>query len=181
MGRDEKMSTGSSTQPDFMSIWLMRFLALLIDSIITYIPAYILYVVIAGILWPVPSYLGWYWGGWAPWWAMGLLWPFIAGVIQLFYFAFLEVSWGATVGKRILGFQVQMVNGSKVTFDKAFIRNISKIYGLFLLLDWLIAVASPGSDPRQKYTDRIAGTTVVSVKPGFASGAVPPPPPPPPS
>jgi uncharacterized RDD family membrane protein YckC len=179
MGRDEKMSTGSSTQVDF-NHWLMRFLALVIDSIITYIPAYILYAVIAAILWPAPWWAG-YWGGWAPWWAMWLLWPFIAGVIQVFYFAFLEVSWGATVGKRILGFQVQMVNGSKVTFDKAFIRNISKIYGLFLLLDWLIGVFTPGHDPHQKYTDRIAGTTVVSVKAGFASGAAPPPPPPPPS
>lgn len=179
MGRDEKMSTGSSTQVDF-NHWLMRFLALLIDSIITYIPAFVIYFVIAGFLWPVSSLYGFYWGG-APWWAMYSLWPFIAGVIQVFYFAFLEVSWGATVGKRILGFQVRMVNGSKVAFDKAFIRNISKTYGLFLLLDWLIAVASPGTDPRQKYTDRMAGTTVVSVKAGFASGAVPPPPPPPPS
>jgi uncharacterized RDD family membrane protein YckC len=156
----------------------MRFLALVIDSVITYIPAYLLYVVIAGILWPVPWYFsGYYWGGWAPWWAMWLLWPFIAGVIQVFYFAFLEISWGATIGKRILSFQVRMVNGSKVTFDKALIRNISKIYGLFLLLDWLIVVASPGPDPRQKYTDRMAGTTVVSVKQVFA--AQPPPPPPP--
>lgn len=162
-----------------MSIWLMRFLALIIDSIITYIPAYILYAVIAAILWPAPWWVG-YWGGWAPWWAMWLLWPFIAGVIQVFYFVLLEVSWGATVGKRILGLRVQMVNGSKVAFDKAFVRNMSKIYGLFLLLDWIIAVASPGPDPRQKYTDRIAGTTVVSVKPSFASGALSTPPPPPP-
>ena len=167
----------SGTQVDF-NHWLMRFLALVIDSVITYIPAYLLYVVIAGILWPVPSYLlGYYWGGWAPWWATWLLWPLIAGVIQVFYFAFLEISWGATIGKRILGFQVRMVNGSKVTFDKALIRNISKIYGLFLLLDWLIAVASPGPDPRQKYTDRMAGTTVVSVKQVFSSQPPPPPPP----
>ncbi len=175
------MSTESRSQSDTMNIWLMRFLALIIDSIITYIPAYIIYAVIAGILWPVPSYLsGWYWGGWAPWWAMWLLWPLISGLIQVFYFAILEVSWGATIGKRILGLQVQMVNGSRVTFDKAFVRNISKIYGLFLLLDWLIAIASPGTDPRQKYTDRMAGTTVISVKQAFASAGQPPPPPPPP-
>lgn len=180
MGRDERMSTGSNAQVDF-NHWLMRFLAFVVDSIITYIPAYILYAVIAAILWPAPSWAGWAWGGWAPWWALWFLGLFIAGVIQVFYFTFLEVSWGATVGKRILGFQVQMVNGSKVTFDKAFIRNISKIYGLFLFLDWLIGVFTPGHDPHQKYTDRIAGTTVISVKQGFASGAVPPPPPPPPS
>jgi len=172
------MATGSNTQLDF-NHWLMRFFAFVIDSIITYIPAYIIYFVIAGIIWPVSSFYGYYYWGGAPWWAIYSLWPLLAGVIQVLYFVFLDVSWGATVGKRILGFQVRMVNGSKVTFDKAFIRNISKIYGLFLFLDWLIAVASPGTDGRQKYTDRIAGTTVVSVKQGFASGPVPPPPPPP--
>jgi uncharacterized RDD family membrane protein YckC len=91
---------------------------------------------------------------------------------------FMEASYGATLGKKVLGLQVQMVNGSKVTFDKAFIRNISKIFWLFLLLDWILGVATPGNDQRQKYTDRIAGTTVVSVKQAFSSVSTPPPPPP---
>jgi uncharacterized RDD family membrane protein YckC len=94
---------------------------------------------------------------------------------------FMEASYGATLGKKVLGLQVQMVNGSKVTFDKAFIRNISKIFWLFLLLDWILGVATPGHDQRQKYTDRIAGTTVVQVKQAFATVSPPPPPPPPPS
>jgi uncharacterized RDD family membrane protein YckC len=171
--------TSQSSEIDF-NHWLFRFLALLIDSIITYIPAYIIYIVISGILWPVPSYLsGWGLGGyWTPWWAIYLLFLFIAGIIQVLYFAFLEVSWGATIGKRVLGLQVQMVNGSKVVFGKALIRNISKIYGLFLLLDWLIGIATPGSDRRQKYTDRMAGTTVVSIKQPFATAQPTPPPPP---
>jgi uncharacterized RDD family membrane protein YckC len=173
------MSTGSSSELD-MNHWLYRFLALLIDGIITAIPGYILYWIISGILWPVPSYLsGWYWGGWAPWWAGWLLLPLIIGLIEVFYFAFLDTSWGATIGKRVLGLQVQMVNGSKVTFNAAFIRNISKIYALFLLLDWILGIATPGPDRRQKYTDRMAGTTVVQVKQAFASAAPPPPPPPP--
>jgi uncharacterized RDD family membrane protein YckC len=109
-----------------------------------------------------------------------LLLPFFFGIIEVLYFAILDVSWGATIGKRVLGLQVQMVNGSKVQFGAAFIRNISKIYPLFLLLDWIIGIATPGSDRRQKYTDRMAGTTVVSVKQPFAS-VTPPPPPPPPS
>jgi uncharacterized RDD family membrane protein YckC len=85
------------------------------------------------------------------------------------YSVILEVSWGATIGKRILGLQVQTVSGSKITLDKAFIRNISKIFWLFLILDWLVAVATPGADRRQKYSDRIAGTTVVQVSQAFAS------------
>ena len=95
---------------------------------------------------------------------------FILGIIEVLYFVFLEVSWdGATIGKKIMGLKVQMTNGSKVTFDKSLIRNISKIFWIFLILDWLLGVLSPGSDPRQKYTDRIAGTTVVQVSQPFAS------------
>jgi len=93
---------------------------------------------------------------------------------------FMDATYGGTLGKRILGFQVQMVDGGKVTFEKAFIRNMSKIFWLFLLLDWILGVAIPGRDQRQKYTDRIAGTTVVAVRQAFASTATPPPPPPPP-
>jgi len=43
----------------------------------------------------------------------------------------------------------------------AFIRNISKIYWIIVLIDTVIGLATPG-DPHQKVTDRIAGTTVVS-------------------
>jgi uncharacterized RDD family membrane protein YckC len=173
----EKMAVQSS-EFDF-NHWLYRFLALLIDSIIAYIPAYIIYIVVSGILWPVPAYYSaWGLGGmWTPWWAIYVLFLLIGGVIQMLYFVILEVSRGATVGKTLLGLQVKMVNGSKLEFGKSFIRNISKIYGLFLLLDWLIGIVTPGADRHQKYTDRMAGTTVVSIKQPFA--AAPPPPPPP--
>lgn len=71
--------------------------------------------------------------------------------------------------KKLLGFQVQMTNGGKVDFGKSFIRNISKIYPLFVLLDWIIGVVTPGVDGRQKYSDRIAGTTVVAIKQAFTA------------
>ncbi|HLE75414.1 MAG TPA: RDD family protein [Candidatus Bathyarchaeia archaeon] len=172
------MATGSSSELD-MNHWLYRFLAALIDGIIIGIPGYIIYIVIVGILWPVPAWAGWYWGGWAPWWAMWLLFPLLWGLIWVIYSAFLDTSWGASVGKRVLGLQVQMVDGSKVLFGKAFIRNISKILWFVLLIDWIMGIATPGPDRRQKYTDRMAGTTVVQVRQAFASAAPPPPPPPP--
>jgi uncharacterized RDD family membrane protein YckC len=165
------MATGSSSELD-MNHWLYRFLAYVIDSIIIGIPAYIIW-----------NYVFWslFWSG--AWWMLGygswLLLPFFFGLIEVLYFVILDVSWGATIGKRVLGLQVQMVNGSKVPFGAAFIRNISKIYPLFLLLDWIIGIATPGPDRRQKYTDRMAGTTVVSLRQPFAPAAPPPPPPPP--
>lgn len=167
------MSTGSSSQFD-MNHWLLRVLAFIIDSIIIGIVASIIY------FFAVLSLLagGGLWFLWGPVVLLG----FLLGVLELLYFMFMDASYGATLGKKVLGLQVQMVDGSKVTFDKAFIRNISKIFWLFLLLDWILGVATPGRDQRQKYTDRIAGTTVVSVKQvaTFVATSPPPPPPPPP-
>jgi uncharacterized RDD family membrane protein YckC len=165
------MSTGSSSQFD-INHWLLRLVAFIIDSIIIGIVAAIIYYV--AIVAVISS--GGIWFLWGP----VLLLGFILGILELLYFIFMDASYGGTLGKRILGLQVQMVNGSKVTFEKAFIRNISKIFWLFLLIDWIIGVATPGPDQRQKYTDRIAGTTVVSVKQAFSSVATSPPPPPPP-
>ena len=156
------MSTGSSSQFD-LNHWLLRLVAFIIDSIIIAIVASIIFFA----------------GGFWLWWAY-LAFPFLFGILEILYFVFMEVNYGATLGKRILGLEVQTVNGSRVTFDKAFIRNVSKIFGLFLLLDWILGIVTSGPDQRQKYTDRIAGTTVVSVKQAFASVATPPPPPPPP-
>jgi uncharacterized RDD family membrane protein YckC len=170
------MTTQSTSELD-MNHWLFRFLAFVIDSIIIGIPAYIIYFIVQGMLWPSYSFYGYY-VSYAPWYGSLLLF-LILGVLQVLYFAFMESSSGATLGKKILGFKVQMVDGSKLTFNQALIRNISKIYGLFLLLDWIIGIATPGSDRRQKYFDRMAKTTVVGGKTSFSS--TPPPPPPPPT
>jgi uncharacterized RDD family membrane protein YckC len=150
--------------------WIYRVIAYIIDSIIIGIPVAIIYffVVLAMVLSnPFVSA----WGSW-------LILPFLLGILQLFYFVILDVSWGATIGKRVMGLQVQTVNGGRIAFDKSFIRNISKIYGLFLFLDWLIGLVTAG-DKRQKFLDRAAGAIVVQSKQPFAT--TPPPPPPPPT
>jgi len=165
------MSTGSSSQFD-LNHWLLRIVAFIIDSIIIFIVASIIYFFV--ILSLVAS------GSWLLLWGSFLVLPFLLGILEILYFVFMEVYYGATLGKRVLGLQVQTVNGSKVTVDKAFIRNVSKIYWLLLLIDWILAIAIAGHDQHQKYTDRIAGTTVVSLRQAFSSVATPPPPPPPP-
>jgi uncharacterized RDD family membrane protein YckC len=166
----KKMSTGSSSQFD-INHWLLRLVAFIIDSIIIGIVAWILFfLVIASLIFSGGLYFAW---------GYVLGFPFLLGILEILYFTFMEASYGATLGKRVLGLQVQMVNGSKVTFEKAFIRNMSKIHWLLLLLDWILGVVIPGQDRRQKYTDRIAGTTVVQLKQPFAAATPPPPPPPP--
>jgi uncharacterized RDD family membrane protein YckC len=158
-------------QIDWMH-WIYRLIAYIIDSIIIAIPTYIVWFIITlAVSFSPLSFFAVY--------GIALVFPFIFGIIEVLYFAVLDVMWGATIGKRILGLQVQMVNGGKVPFGKAFIRNISKIYWIFLLLDWLIGIVSTG-DKRQKFTDRFAGTNVIQVKQAFGSMSTPPPPPPPP-
>jgi uncharacterized RDD family membrane protein YckC len=162
------MSTGKSSQFD-VNHWILRFLAYIIDSIIPFIIAYVIsYFAFVG--------LG-FWGSY-------LLSFFLFGIIEVIYFMVMEVYYGATLGKKLFGLEVQTENGSRVTFGKSFIRNISKIFWPFLLIDWLLGIVMPGQDHRQKYTDRIAGTTVVSVKQSIFAAkpqpTSPPPPPPPP-
>jgi len=160
-------NSSGSGQIDFTH-WIIRLIALIIDSIIIAIPTAIIYFI---IIFASPAFF--VFGGF-------LVVPFILGILEVLYFTFLDVYWGATLGKRAMGLHVQMINGGKVPFEKAFIRNISKIYWLLLLLDWLIAIVTPGADRRQKYTDRIAGTTVVQMGRAPIGSTEPPPPPPPP-
>jgi uncharacterized RDD family membrane protein YckC len=165
------MSTGKSSQFD-VNHWILRFLALIIDSIIIGIIAWVIYIfaILAFVFSGGLFFFGYY-----------LLLFFFFGILELLYFIIMEVFYGATLGKKVLGLEVQTENGNKVTFEKSFIRNISKIFWPFLLIDWLLGIVIPGKDQRQKYTDRIAGTTVVSVKQTmFAATSQPPPPPPPP-
>jgi uncharacterized RDD family membrane protein YckC len=167
--RDEKMSAGyesTGTQVDMTNHWLLRLVAAIIDSIPWIIIVYV-------ILWLLILTPGAWWGGVG--WGLGyfLLWPFLFGLLEVLYFAVMEGSSGASLGKKVIGLKVQMLNGGKATFDKALTRNISKIFWPLFVIDIIIGFATPGPDPRQRYFDRVAGTTVISVKQPFA----PPPPP----
>jgi uncharacterized RDD family membrane protein YckC len=153
--------------------WIYRLVALIIDSIITGIVGAIIYWILL-----IPIIVSGTFFGIVPWWGSTLLLPFIYGIILVIYSAILETSWnGMTIGKKLLGLQSQTTSGGKLDFGKAFLRNITKIYWLLILLDWLLGILSPNK--MQKYTDRMAGTVVVQTKQAFGSTPPPPPPPPP--
>lgn len=160
------MSTDSSSQID-MGHWLLRLVAFIVDSIILAIIA----AVLAMVLFVPFLFVGALSGVWNAW-GYVLIIPLVTGILSVLYFLVLEVTWGGTLGKRIFGLQVQTVNGGKVSYGQSFIRNISKIFWVFLLLDWLLGVATAG-DKRQKYSDRMAGTVVVQAKQVVPSAAVP--------
>lgn len=167
-------STG--TQVDMGTHWLLRIVAAIIDGIPWTIIIYVLFYAL--VLTPGGYLVGF---GWLWWGGLGgfLLLPLAIGLIWVIYSTVMESSASAaTLGKRVMGLKVHMLNGGRAPSNKVLVRNISKIHWLLFLIDFLIGIATPGPDPRQRYFDRIAGTTVVSVKQAFATAPPPPPPPP---
>jgi uncharacterized RDD family membrane protein YckC len=175
----KQMSAGYGSpgpQVDMANHWLLRIVAAIIDSI----P----WTIIGWVIWWALAFnagapLATAFGG-ASWAIWVFLVPIFYGLFWVIYSTVMESSAsGATFGKRFMGLQVQMLNGSRANFNKAFVRNISKILWIIFLIDILIGVATPGPDPRQRYFDRLAGTTVVQVKQVLTASPPPPPPPPP--
>jgi hypothetical protein len=121
--------------------WLRRFIAIIIDNFIVWIPLTIL------------SFLSFFWffGIWA--WGWLFTWVFF-----FLYCVVLEISMGATIGKKLMSLHVVGIQEQRTPM-MVLVRNISKIFGILLFLDWLIGMLTPG-DPRQKYTDRMIGCTV---------------------
>jgi len=89
----------------------------------------------------------------------------------------MEPFQGATFGKQIMNLKATTADGKMPTFALAFIRNVSKIHPVLWLLDVVIGMATVG-DPHQKYTDRIARTTIIST---ITKGMIVPTPPLPPA
>jgi uncharacterized RDD family membrane protein YckC len=81
------------------------------------------------------------------------------GAISFLYFVITESIFGYTLGKRIFDLKVVTVNGNKPSFKTVFIRNISKIVFVFLILD-VIGSWFTAKTLNQRYIDKIAHTTV---------------------
>lgn len=152
------MSTGFErigSDSQLQDHWIRRLVAFIIDSVIVGVFT----LVIAAIIW-IPFILMAVATG-LPWYLFNpFSFPFFAGIISVLYFALLETYDGSTFGKKIMNLKTRKLDGQKPALDSAFIRNISKIYWVLVLIDTLIGLATSG-DPHQKVTDRIAGTIVV--------------------
>jgi uncharacterized RDD family membrane protein YckC len=135
------------------SYWVRRFFALVIDVIIVVIILVVVAVAVA-----VPAFVL---SGTA-----GVVSLFVgvfsiaAGVIIFLYFIVAEVTRGATFGKHILHLKVVGPKGGNPTVIESIVRNISKIYWLFLLLDVVVGLAT-SKQYSQKFSDKVVGTSVV--------------------
>ena len=92
--------------------------------------------------------------------AMGLAAQVVFFVIQTLYFSLMESSSKqATIGKMVLGLKVTDVNGAKLDFVKALIRNLCKIISSFILCIGYIMAGF--TEKKQALHDMIASTLVV--------------------
>jgi uncharacterized protein len=77
------------------------------------------------------------------------------------YFAICEWRWGQTIGKNMTGIRVLALDGGRLTWQAAALRNLLRLVDLPLALvgaDYLIVRGSP---LRQRLGDRVAKTIVV--------------------
>ena len=120
--------------------WLRRFVAIIVDSILIFAPISILLHTLGGFSWFFP----WWW----------------AGAILFLYAALFDSAIGGTVGKLLLHLKSVPITG-QMTLAQALMRNVTKIFGPLLLIDWIIGMAVDTHDPRQKWTDQLAKTSVI--------------------
>jgi len=124
--------------------WIRRVLAMVVDIIIVLVVV----ILIAAFVPPI-LLLGW------------LIQTFFFGVLWWLYSVGLEATIGATVGKKLVSLRAVAI-GAEMDAVRALIRNVTKIFWPAFAVDFLVAFFTPG-DPRQRYMDRIAGTTVTRV------------------
>ena len=132
--------------------WVERLVAFVIDAVIVFIVLVVLTALIA-----IPALFT---GGWAFFGAVFGGVAFLWGLIFVLYFTVMESSGGASIGKRTFHLKVVSKTNANPTFGEAFVRNLSKIYWLLLLLDVIVGLAlSHGY--QEKYSDHFMGTKVV--------------------
>ncbi len=134
--------------------WIYRVIALVVDVIVVVFAVFFIVLLTPILAFPSIFRIGGFIS-----WVLGFFGLFM-GLIFFLYFSFAEAGYGCTLGKRVVGLKVVTVDGARPSLEKAFIRNVSKIHWVLLLLDVVGGLATSG-DPRQKFSDRVAGTTIV--------------------
>ena len=119
--------------------WLKRTVAIVLDAVLIYTPIMVFNSVFGG-----------------PYFSAGLF----SGVALFLYATLFDFTVGGTVGKMVVHQKVVPMAGG-MTLSRALVRNFTKVFVLLLLLDWIIGMAVETRDPRQKWTDQVAHTSVI--------------------
>ena len=121
--------------------WLKRFVAVLVDFVVVYLPLWFIFD-IAGVRY---LYVG-----------------SLSGIVLFAYAVVFDLGAGGTPGKMLMHMRSVPLVG-RMSTGQALMRNLSKVFPVFLLLDWVIGMAVDTHDPRQKWTDQVAKTSVIGV------------------
>jgi uncharacterized RDD family membrane protein YckC len=82
-------------------------------------------------------------------------------VLWVAYYAVLEGLFGATLGKGLAGVRVTDLNGRRIGWQAAILRNLARLIDALPFLYLLGGVLTLGSRQHQRLGDRFAGTLVV--------------------
>ena len=115
-------------------------MAIVVDAILIYVPIMVFVTVLAG----------------RHYFSAGLL----SGLALFAYSSLFDCAVGGSIGKIILHMKSVSMTG-RLTLSQSFVRNASKVFALLLLLDWVIGMAVETKDPRQKWMDQVAHTSVI--------------------
>ena len=168
--------------PKLKEHWVRRGIAFIFDIIVIlgifFLCVMLLILIIIFVDWqPMESFNanGIIIAGASPW--LLVVFCLITILISMLFLVGTEVKFGATLGKKIMSLRVVPTEG-KMIFSKGILRNLSKLGGIligcmlgnfifvfggiigFLVLDIVFGVDNT-VDPRQKYTDKMASTTVL--------------------
>lgn len=127
-------------------LWGKRLVALIVDFLLITL---LLYVTVA-VVYPLIALVNLF--------ILFNIWIPLAAIIIIAYFTYFEGKHGTTPGKNIMKLKTRAFKG-KMTNKKAFIRNLSKILWLPLIVDVLVGFVM--GKPRERYLDRLAKTEVI--------------------
>jgi uncharacterized RDD family membrane protein YckC len=96
-------------------------------------------------------------------------WPWLA-LLWVAYYAVFEGLFGATLGKRVAGLRVTDLEGRRIGWQAAILRNLARLIDALPLLYLLGGVLALTSRQHQRLGDRFAGTLVV---PASAAAGLP--------
>ncbi len=127
------------------NLWGKRIGALIIDFLIIMIIIW----VFSAIIYPLIAHVNIY----------GILnyWLIVAALFIIAYFTYFEGKYSTTPGKNVMKIEVTADNG-EMDYRKAFIRNLSKILWVPLIVDIVAGYVTGNS--KLRYLDKVAGTDV---------------------
>jgi uncharacterized RDD family membrane protein YckC len=85
----------------------------------------------------------------------------VINLASLVYFGGLESAWGATIGKRLMGLRVAMLDGSPLTGRAVLLRTLGRFLDMLVFTPLVAAIMVWSSPNKQRLGDRWGGTIVI--------------------